>query len=136
MNDTKKQLVRFAVTGFSAVAIDSLSYFVLIQYVNLSISKAVSFIIGTIFAFILNKFWTFEKKALIWSEGIKFFALYSITLTVNVVVNKLFLLLFPGWFILAFLFATGASTVLNFIGQKWWVFKNESKAQRGSSLFQ
>jgi putative flippase GtrA len=37
-------------------------------------------------------------------------------------VNRL-ILDFAELFFLAFLIATGASTILNFAGQKWWVFK-------------
>jgi putative flippase GtrA len=31
----------------------------------------------------------------------------------------------PKWLLFAFLAATGTSTVLNFIGMKWWVFRKD-----------
>ena len=131
-----RQIRRFLVAGFSAVGTDTAVYFVLINYISHSPAKALSFISGTFVAYVLNKFWTFEQKNYSHSEIIKFITLYASTLLVNVGVNKLCLVIFAFgeslWIgilppsapvVSAFLAATGTSTVLNFIGQKWWVFQ-------------
>jgi putative flippase GtrA len=123
MTKIKAEILKFIVAGFSAVFTDSLVYFLLIRYLNESFSKAISFISGTIVAFIINKFWTFNKPNYSLREIFKFAVLYSSTLIVNVSVNFLVLSVLPSWRIFAFLCATGASTVLNFLGQKFWVFK-------------
>ena len=61
----QQQIQRFLVTGVSAVLVDTLFYFLLIQVkmYPTSLSKMISFLCGTILAYILNKFWTFKKKA-------------------------------------------------------------------------
>lgn len=118
----KRQLYRFFISGVSAVVTDFIIYYILIKYMDHSNSKVISFFSGTLVSYFTNKFWTFEKKNKSIKELMKFMALYTSTLCVNVAVNKI-VLDFTNVVILGFLFATGTSTTLNFIGQKWWVFK-------------
>jgi putative flippase GtrA len=122
-NKIKKEMGRFLVAGFSAVGTDLAIYYLLLNFLDHSSAKAISFLSGTIVAFIINKYWTFEKKKKSLKEAASFLLLYLSTLVINVTVNKLSLSILPGWVFFAFLAATGTSTVLNFIGQKWWVFK-------------
>lgn len=122
MSKIKKELKRFLVAGLSAVGTDLGIYYLLLNFLESYIAKGISFLAGTIVAFIINKYWTFEKKEKSYIEMIRFSILYSLTLGVNVLTNKL-VLDNSGIVILSFIIATGVSTVLNFIGQKFWVFK-------------
>lgn len=133
----KRELLRFLVSGFTAVAIDLGVYFLLVIIMNTNLAKGISFISGTFVAFILNKYWTFEVKERSYAEIVKFIILYAITLSINIAVNKIVLnmalkmdldfgfRIIPKAYIIAFLFATATSTILNFIGQKFWVFKSK-----------
>jgi putative flippase GtrA len=118
----KKELKRFLVAGFGAVSTDLATYYILLNFLNTDIAKGISFLLGTIVAFVINKYWTFEKTEKSYQQIVQFSVLYTLTLGVNVVINKFILDIF-GTTLLAFLIATGVSTVLNFIGQKWWVFR-------------
>tara|TARA_B100000965_G_scaffold402033_1_gene427131 strand:+ start:1561 stop:1956 length:396 start_codon:yes stop_codon:yes gene_type:complete len=118
-----KQISRFSVAGLSAVTVDLLSYYILINYLSYDISKTLSFVIGAVVAYVINKFWTFEKNNLSFKELVKFALLYTFSLIVNVYMNKLFLNITNNTIIIAFFVATGSSALINFIGQKWWVFK-------------
>jgi putative flippase GtrA len=122
MSKIKKELKRFLVAGLSAVGTDLVMYYILLNFMPHDISKAVSFLLGTVVAFVINKYWTFEKHEKSYKEILKFGILYSLTLGANVMTNKM-ILEYTSLVFLAFLVATGVSTVLNFIGQKWWVFK-------------
>ena len=122
MNQIKKELKRFLVAGISAVGTDLVTYYILLNYLDTDISKGISFLLGTIVAFIINKYWTFEKKEKSYQEIMQFVILYTATLGANIVTNK-FILDIYNITLLAFLIATGVSTVMNFIGQKWWVFR-------------
>jgi len=122
MNKIKKELKRFLVAGISAVSTDLATYYLLLNFLDTNTAKAISFLLGTIVAFVINKYWTFEKHEKSYKEIIKFGVLYSATLGVNVMINKIVLDMFDIT-IVAFLIATGISTVLNFISQKWWVFR-------------
>lgn len=122
MNKLKKELKRFLIAGSSAVGTDFVAYFAMLNFLYHDIAKILSFIMGTIVAFVVNKYWTFERYEKNYKQIFQFTILYSITLFVNVMVNRL-ILDFAEFTFLAFLIATGASTILNFVGQKWWVFK-------------
>jgi putative flippase GtrA len=122
MSKTKKELKRFLVAGLSAVGTDLFIYYILLNFLATGTSKAISFLLGTIVAFIINKYWTFEKHEKSFKEVIQFGILYSFTLGANVMTNKI-VLHNTKTVLLAFLVATGISTVINFIGQKFWVFK-------------
>lgn len=135
-NELKKQLFRFIIAGCCAVGTDCLFYYILSHYIDLSIAKGLSFLIGTVAAYLINKYYTFEQTQKSKIEIAKFFGLYISTLIANIGVNKLSLIILPMLFkhftpldnfemvkLFAFLCATGTSTILNFIGQKFWVFK-------------
>lgn len=122
MSKIKKELLRFLVAGVSAVGTDLVTYYILLNFLTPGVSKAISFLLGTIVAYIINKYWTFEKHEKSVREIAQFAVLYSCTLGINVLTNKM-VLDNTSIVFLAFLVATGVSTVLNFIGQKFWVFK-------------
>lgn len=123
----RKQLGKFLVAGLAAVSTDLLLYYLLIAGLGHSPAKAISFLSGTCVAYVLNKYWTFERDRHSYAEMARFGALYAGTLAANVAVNKASLIMFPSGVFFAFLCATGTSTVLNFIGQKWWVFSNNRR---------
>lgn len=123
INKSTQELLRFLVAGVSAVATDTTVYFLLIQLVDKNISKGVSFVAGTVVAYFINKYWTFKKPQKSLQEVIKFATLYITILLVNILVNYGINLVFPNYLVLAFLGAKGTSTVLNFLCQKFWVFR-------------
>ena len=136
MSQTKKEISRFIVSGICAVATDMIFYYILSNFIDISIAKGTSFLIGTITAYLMNKYYTFEKKEKSLTEVIKFLCLYLVSLCANIGVNKLSFVIFPVLFkyisfldnyqmikLFAFLAATGTSTIINFLGQKFWVFK-------------
>jgi putative flippase GtrA len=122
VNKLKKELKRFLIAGLSAVGTDFITYYIMLNFLYHDIAKTLSFISGTIVAFVVNKYWTFQRYEKNYKQIFQFTILYSTTLFVNVMVNRS-ILDFAEFTFLAFLIATGASTILNFAGQKWWVFK-------------
>jgi len=123
----KREAAIFLIVGSLTVLIDFFSYRGLVFYgLETSPAKASSFLIGTVFAYFANRNWTFShnthKKGSAW----RFAGLYATTLTANVGVNKMILHFLTGFSFsvqIAFLFATGVSTILNFLGMKFFVFK-------------
>lgn len=129
----RRELFWFLIAGLSAVGTDMGTYYILLNWLSHSPAKAISFILGSFVAFLLNKILTFQKEGYSHGEVIRFAILYMLTLGANVSVNKLALLTMGNLDdfallqnyneLIAFLAATGTSTVLNFLGQKFWVFK-------------
>lgn len=122
MKKLKKELIRFFFAGVSAVLTDFIIYSLLLNFLDTNSSKFISFICGTLVAFLINKFWTFESYMKKMDEIIKFIILYSFSLIINVLVNDFFIN-YTGLIVVAFTFATVTSATINFIGQKFWVFK-------------
>jgi len=122
MNQFRKEMFRFIIAGASAVSIDLVSYYFLQFLIVTNIAKGISFILGTVVAYFINKYWTFEKSKKSYSQILKFGILYLFSLSVNVLINHMVLDIL-NHVLIAFIIATGASTILNFIGQKWWVFR-------------
>lgn len=117
-----KEILKFLVGGGSAVLVDALVYAVLKQYIDISVAKAVSYILGAIVGFLINKFWTFDSKQFRISEIGKYILLYTCSALANTGVNRLVLWVIPST-VFAFLCATGTSTIMNFLGQKFFVFE-------------
>ncbi|AUP79384.1 GtrA family protein [Flavivirga eckloniae] len=120
----KKQLLRFVCVGVLAVFVDFIVYFMFVELTDIkyAVAKFISFFSGTIVSYLINKLWTFEQKQRSPKQFWMFMILYIITLGVNVTVNTMVLSILKNT-LLAFLCATGTSTILNFMGQKYWVFK-------------
>lgn len=124
----KKELSVFLIVGVSTVVVDYIFYqgMVALQWTTIDIAKAFGFIVGTLFAYAANRFWTFSHKETANNSVLKFVLLYSVTLSANVLINSQ-LLEFLGnvdYVVqLSFFFATAVSATLNFIGMKFIVFK-------------
>lgn len=119
----KKELLKYLVTGILAVGTDYVSYMILLQFLSHSPAKAISYVCGMIVAFILNRFWTFQSTNKAHHDAIKFTVVYMSSLLLNVLTNKLALLILPSFVTFCFLVATGVSVVTNYIGQKFWVYR-------------
>lgn len=150
-----RQVARFAIAGVLATLSDGLVYLAavgsglaagvhgLLPGAVLAVvpepfdlAKAASFFVGTLVSYGLNKLWTFERPERDVGEAVAFFTLYGLTFVLNVIANHLALdaglalgaspaLAGP----LAFVVATGCSTVVNFLGQKFWVFAEPGAAE-------
>lgn len=128
--ETAKQIRRFLVIGGLSVLTDFIVY-TLLTHLGLvtSFSKGVSYVAGMVVGFIGNKLWTFESARRSSAEPVIYIVLYTITLGINVLVNRAGLVVLGDWLALgsakglAFLVATGVTTVLNFIGMKWVTFR-------------
>lgn len=127
-----KEVLRFLVGGGSAVAADYVVYMLLLSGGwQVSMAKAVSYVCGAAVGFVINKQWTFESPGFSGMEIMRYILLYAGSACANAAVNRGVLAVVPvrG---LGFLCATACSTVLNFLGQKFFVFaKKEQGEQRG-----
>jgi putative flippase GtrA len=127
----KRELGIFLIVGTLTVLIDFGAYLSLLWLgvTGVDIAKAIGFLVGTLFAYFANRFWTFGQKSPAPGSLWRFVALYGATLGANVLVNSLALKFFAGTIAivhLAFFLATGVSAILNFLGMKLFVFKSRS----------
>ena len=118
----RKEIIRFIIVGSGAVLTDFVVYNFSLKLFPMSYSKVISFVCGSLVTFIGNKLWTFDQKVNRKNEIVKFSVLYSFSLMLNTTTNKV-IFDYSGDKVLAFIFATGLSALMNFISQKYWVFK-------------
>ncbi len=127
-NKNKKQMIRFFIVGIACVAVDFTSYFgMLIIEIDYFFAKGLSFILGALLGYFVNRSYTFQSTKKGPTTFVYFSFLYLVTFIVNVGLNKLIIGLLMNYqlnFIIAFITATIASTILNFLGMKAIVFKN------------
>lgn len=126
----RRELSVFLMVGVTTVLVDFLTYHLLLESELMPVdsAKAASFLTGTAFAYFANRYWTFGHKTVTHRSIWKFLLLYGLTLAANVGINALILRLYGGigFIQLAFLIATGVSAALNFVGMKFFVFKERS----------
>jgi putative flippase GtrA len=125
-------LRRFLIVGLLCVATDLCVYAVLARWFGLSIhwSKAISYLAGVAVGFVLNKTWTFQSARRTWIEPVSYLLLYTVTLGVNVGCNSWVLAWFADQTVLAFVVATGVTTVLNFLGMRLVTFRKGIELRR------
>jgi putative flippase GtrA len=129
----KKEAAAFILVGVTAVVVDYVGYETMsIRFGwDAAGAKVLGFFAGTFFSYAANRFWTFSHNESRSGSLWRFACLYSITLAVNVAVNSLFLILLAQLdesVFFAFLVATGCSAGLNFVGLKFFVFRNDKGA--------
>ncbi|MGZ4558289.1 MAG: GtrA family protein [Mycobacteriaceae bacterium] len=125
----RTQLIRFAVTGGISAVVDFGTYQLMLHFgVYIHLAKAISFVLGTTTAYLLNRRWTFQAAG----GGKQFasvFGLYALTFVVQIGVNALVLVFVQESFwgtTLAYVIAQGTATVINFIVQRTVIFKHPS----------
>lgn len=128
---TIRQLFRFGVVGVLNTLINLLVLYILTEFfgVYYLVSAIFAFIVAVTNSFILNKIWTFEEKIKhkVYSRYFKFIIISLIALIFNLALLYLLVEYFKIWYMLAQLIGVVLNLIINFLGNKLWTFKNESK---------
>lgn len=152
--DTYIELTKFGIVGGLCFALDLGLYYGLTEMIGLPtyVGKSISVISATFLNYYLNKTWTWGHNNRDNKRFAKYLLLYALSGFLNVVSNEIFLRILPDNefqmlviqpaqeiqkpFLtlkldkfLAVIGATLVGMVVNFLGQKLWVFKNVSDTE-------
>jgi putative flippase GtrA len=150
--ETYIELTKFGIVGVLCFGLDLSIYYGLttLPWIPTFIAKSISVVSSTLFNYYLNKSWTWGQNNRDAKRFTRYVALYSISGLLNVLSNELFLQWLPDnefqmlimhtelaiqkpFFtikldkFIAVIGATLVGMMVNFIGQKWWVFKESEK---------
>ncbi len=142
LSPIRKQLIKFSLIGILAVIVDLAFYYLFLNIFpddrflvvsNEVVAKSISFICGMSVTYTFNKYWTWKMKDRSQRRLLIFSLLYSVSLIINVGFNSLLLYLLhespvlyelPYKYLIAFMGASGLSASMNFMGQKYLVFRS------------
>lgn len=126
INDSiKKELIYYILIGIFVVIVDFISYhfFNKMFSIDFSNSKRLSYLTGAAVSFILNKYITFKSQEKKISEPILFLIIYLLSFALNSFTHDVLLDILSGNY--PFIIATIVSVVINYLGQKFIVFKKK-----------
>ena len=117
------QILVFLFIGGLATTIDFVIYNYLFTFFSINISKLISMLSSSLFSYFTNKIFTFNKgKNYNQKYLIKFYIIFLLNLLTNIIVNY-YVYKLTSVKLLAFILATLFGMTVNFIGQKFFVFK-------------
>ena len=122
-NKLEYQILMFIVIGGLTTTIDFIIYSYLLAFISINFSKLISMLVSSLFSYFMNKIFTFNKGKNYNSKYlIKFYIIFLLNLLTNIFVNY-YAYKWTSIKILAFILATLFGMIVNFIGQKFYVFK-------------
>ncbi|ACV64800.1 GtrA family protein [Desulfofarcimen acetoxidans DSM 771] len=123
------QFIKFSIVGVINTIISFILYYILISInINYLISSILSYSIGMINSFLLNKYWVFIKKSTTHKHYfIKFIIVNIFTLSINSMLLYIFVSKFNINLLLSQFFVTLLVLMINFWGNKFWTFNIKDK---------
>lgn len=122
-----RKFVKFGMIGVLNTVVDLGSYYVMNKLIGIGpyLSQILSFLIAALNSFILNKFWTFEKRNPVTkTEAVRYLITNAGYLTCSLLIMRLFISLFSLDPFVA-KFPTAALMVFfNYLMAKFWVFSD------------
>ena len=130
-NRLSRQIPIFLAVGISSVLVDYLGYLMLPELrTQVSIAKGLSYCMGMLVGFFGNRAFTFRARGSALNQAPLFVGLYFLTLIVNIGANSFMNYAFHSR-MLAFLVATGITTIANFLGMKFFAFREPREKVEG-----
>lgn len=119
------EFVRYATIGIVAASSDLFFLYFLTHSLGIwSVPSAgVSYLIGLVLVFLLNKIWAFNNRALVGVQLTKFLALAAVNYAVVLLLMFLFTEHFRIQYLVAKCIVIALQVCWNFVAYKYWIFK-------------
>jgi putative flippase GtrA len=118
-----KSVIKFLAVGGCCTFIDYSIYMMIVDKIGALGGKGISLGCSMIINYLLNKYWSFDAKKTKKGKEITRYILSQVAnITVNMSINFIVLSVI-GQKTIAFLCATGVAMIVNYLLQRFWVFK-------------
>ena len=119
-----REIIFFLINGIIGFIIAMSCYlFLIYQGIDIDLSAAIGYVLGAVYLFFLNKKITFRDKSRVsYRIVLRYILLYLFSLFINVETNFLSYNILNNH-PLSFTIAVSVSTIINFIGLKYFVFR-------------
>ena len=119
-----KQVIKFGIVGVANTIIGYGTYLILITFgVNVQLAMVGNWVIGSIFSFFLNKYWTFGQKNSDFASVIRFIIVCTVAMLLNIVFVTIAVNFLGMEKKIGGLVSMGLVIVVNFLGQKFFAFR-------------
>ncbi len=121
-----KQFIMFAIIGSFSTVVNYLIFYILLKWgLYYLVSSAVGFLTGFFISFTFNKKYTFASRGNTKAEIIKYFLVVLFSLGASLLLLRFLVSSLLINSLIANIFSIGLSTILNFTGAKFIVFKRQ-----------
>ena len=118
-----RQFLTFVCVGGSSTLLQFILLFVLVEWlvINKVIASATGYLLSSIYNYLLNYYFTFNHSGGHWQTLPKF----GIVVLIGVVVNSIIFYWFSYFmpYLIAQIFAVGATLIVNFLLHKFWIYR-------------
>ena len=116
------QLVRFLLTGGGTTGLDFILYMIGSQMLPTTPAKVISMMGASILSYCLNKKYTFKNEKKDRSQIIRFYVIFGLNFIANVSMNQIAFDITTSR-VFGFVVGTVCGLTVNYIGQKFFVFR-------------
>jgi gtrA family protein len=118
--------IKFAIVGFGNLSVSLITYYIFVYFsVNYQIANIGGFITGSLNGYIWNKIWVFRSSKKNGSSIIKFYLTYLSTWFLSAILLYIWIEVFKISDIVAPVINVFITTPINYLLNKYWVFKNK-----------
>ena len=130
--DKKKliiEVIKFGIIGVINTLLDWTLFNILQPHIGDKLAYVILYLLLTFNGFYWNKVWTFHRKGFKLIELIKYYGVYSVALVLRLSMAGLFQMLFGMNEKIAYYPATVICIFLQFIGQRFFAFRNKPQKE-------
>ena len=124
-----EKFIKFAIVGFGNLFISLVTYYLLVFFsINYQIANIGGFITGSLNGYIWNRVWVFKNSKKNLSSIVKFYLAYLSTWLLSAILLYIWIEVFNISDKIAPIINVVITTPINYLLNKYWVFKKIKKA--------
>ena len=124
-----EKFIKFAIVGFGNLFISLVTYYLLVFFsINYQIANIGGFITGSLNGYIWNRVWVFKNSKKNLSSIVKFYLSYLSTWLLSAILLYIWMEVFNISDKIAPIINVVITTPINYLLNKYWVFKKIKKA--------